>query len=83
MPTLSQEIELAERAAADRYRIAFAKNPLCVVCGRALETPTGALLLESNDRLAHPGACSAEALRHLFAFASRGLKGRRALRGIA
>ena len=68
---------------ADRYALAFQKNPLCVVCTKPLASPNGALLLERNDRLAHAGACSVEAIRHLFAFASRGLRGRRSLRGVS
>lgn len=69
-------------AARDRLTVAHAKNAACVVCSKtiaAAELHT-ALLLEQNERLAHPGACSAEALRHAFAFASRGLRGRRSHR---
>ena len=65
---------------AERYQLARAKNPLCVVCAKPVETLDGALLLEQNERLAHPGSCTAEALRHAFVFAHSNRKGFRAMR---
>jgi hypothetical protein len=72
--------EQAAQSAVDRCLIAHAKNPNCVVCEKPIEDPKKALLLPQNERLAHPGSCSADALRHQFAFARRGLKGARAIR---
>jgi hypothetical protein len=71
--------EQAVQTAIDRCLIAHAKNPNCVVCETPIEDPTAALLLPQNERLAHVGACSAEALKKQFAFARRGLKGARAM----
>jgi len=68
---------------AIRLAVAFQKNSECVVCAKPIAESelTRALLLESNERLAHEGQCSTEALRHMFVHARRGLKGRRAMRG--
>jgi hypothetical protein len=72
---------VADQTVDDRYRIAFIKDSHCAVCNQQLDTPKGALFLEQNGRLVHPGNCSAEALKHLFAYASRGLRGRKSHRG--
>lgn len=71
--------EQAVQTATECCRIAHAKNPNCVVCEKPIADPTTALLLPQNERLAHAGACSAEALKKQFAFARRGLKGARAM----
>lgn len=83
MRSFAQRTQIAEAGTADRYAIAYAKNSDCVVCTKpiAAEELRTALLLEGNDRLVHPGTCSTEALRHQFAYARRGLRGRRSHRG--
>jgi hypothetical protein len=70
------KLQVAQRTVEDRYLVAFAKNPDCPVCNKPITDPSTALLLESNERLVHPGNCSTGALKHAFIYARRGLKGR-------
>ena len=79
---MRHELQNALRKHADieRFRLAHAKNPNCVVCGNPVQVLETAFLLERNDRLACAGACTTEALRHVFVFAHSSRKGFRALR---
>ena len=73
--------QVADQTVEDRYRIAFQKNSRCAVCEKELDSPKGALFLEGSARLVCPGSCSVEAIKHLFVYARRGLRGRTSHRG--